>query len=66
MYKHGISLFRSVFTLLRTLPAWKLARRLRSQRNGKFSILLRVDNMAEATSIHSSDVLGFGEPRSFH
>ncbi|KAI1798162.1 autophagy-related protein 13-domain-containing protein [Ganoderma leucocontextum] len=47
MYKHGIPLFRSIFTLLRVLPAWKLARRLRRRvggnRNGNFSIQLRVD-----------------------
>ncbi|KAK7689353.1 hypothetical protein QCA50_007144 [Cerrena zonata] len=66
IYKHGISLFRSAFTYLRILPAWKLARRLRSQRNGKFSIVLRVDGMAEASSIHSSDVLGFGAPVHNH
>ncbi|CAL1710854.1 unnamed protein product [Somion occarium] len=66
IYKHGISLFRSMFTLLRILPAWKLARRLRSQRNGKFSIELRVEGMGEDSSISAHDILGFGTPVHNH
>lgn len=43
IYKHGIPLFRSVFTLLRIMPSWKLHRRLRRNRNGaQFSIQVRV------------------------
>ncbi|KAI8970887.1 autophagy-related protein 13-domain-containing protein [Trametes punicea] len=61
MYKHGIPLFRSIFTLLRVLPAWKLARRLRRRvgggRNGNFSIQLRVDSVDG--SIRTDDILGF-------
>ncbi|KAI9063594.1 hypothetical protein FKP32DRAFT_1552003, partial [Trametes sanguinea] len=61
MYKHGIPLFRSIFTLLRVLPAWKLARRLRRRvgvgRNGHFSIQLRVDSVDG--SIRSDDILSF-------
>ncbi|CDO75852.1 hypothetical protein BN946_scf184833.g3 [Trametes cinnabarina] len=61
MYKHGIPLFRSIFTLLRVLPAWKLARRLRRRvgggRNGNFSIQLRVDSVDG--SIRSDDILSF-------
>ncbi|KAG6896830.1 hypothetical protein C0992_005785 [Termitomyces sp. T32_za158] len=40
-YKHGISLFRSLFTLLRVLPAWKLHKRLR-RRTASLGITLRV------------------------
>ncbi|OSD08063.1 hypothetical protein PYCCODRAFT_1402208, partial [Trametes coccinea BRFM310] len=61
MYKHGIPLFRSIFTLLRVLPAWKLARRLRRRvggaRNGHFSIQLRVDSVDG--SIRPDEVLSF-------
>ena len=68
IYKHGISLFRSVFTLLRLLPSWKLAKRLRRRpgggnRNGNFSIKLRVEGMDQGRS-PSSDVFGFGESYS--
>ncbi|KAI0746825.1 autophagy-related protein 13-domain-containing protein [Daedaleopsis nitida] len=49
MYKHGIPLFRSIFTLLRVLPAWKLARRLRRR--------LRVD--AVDSSIRADEVMTF-------
>ena len=63
MYKHGIPLFRSIFTLLRVLPAWKLARRLRRRvggnRGGNFSIQLRVDSVD--SSVHAGDVMSFGE-----
>ena len=63
MYKYGIPLFRSIFTLLRILPSWRLARRLRRRvggnRNGNFSILLRVDGVE--SSIHRNDILDFGE-----
>ena len=62
MYKHGIPLFRSIFTLLRVLPAWKLARRLRRRvggnRGGNFSIQLRVDGF---DGIDRSEVMTFGE-----
>ncbi|KAH9950808.1 autophagy-related protein 13-domain-containing protein [Amylocystis lapponica] len=57
MYKHAISLFRSIFTLLRILPTWKLARRLRRRGNGtgNFSIQLRVDE----GNTSASNILGF-------
>ncbi|KAI0070745.1 hypothetical protein K474DRAFT_1669744 [Panus rudis PR-1116 ss-1] len=61
-YKHGLSLFRSLFTLLRILPAWKLARRLRRTRNGNMKIELRVEGSSEATP----DVLSFGTPVHNH
>lgn len=63
MYKHGIPLFRSIFTLLRVLPAWKLARRLRRRvggnRGGNFSIQLRVDGVE--SGIPAGHVMSFGE-----
>ena len=66
MYKHGIPLFRSIFTLLRVLPAWKLARRLRRRvggsRNGNFSIQLRVDG--PDGDIRANEVLSLGEYRT--
>ncbi|KAJ8456691.1 hypothetical protein ONZ51_g11976 [Trametes cubensis] len=64
IYKHGIPLFRTIFTLLHVLPAWKLARRLRGRggggvgrRNGNFSIQLRVDSVDG--SIRPEDILSF-------
>lgn len=59
IYKHGISLFRSIFTLLRILPAWKLARRLRRPAGGNFSIIVKVEG-SEFGALNG--VLGFGEP----
>ncbi|KAG6860393.1 hypothetical protein C0995_011672 [Termitomyces sp. Mi166 len=41
IYKHGILLFRSLFTLLMVLPAWKLHKRLR-RRAASLGITLRV------------------------
>ncbi|EMD36379.1 hypothetical protein CERSUDRAFT_115375 [Gelatoporia subvermispora B] len=38
LYKNGIQLFRSVYTLLRVLPAWRMAR----ARRRRFVLLLRV------------------------
>ncbi|KZT71074.1 hypothetical protein DAEQUDRAFT_135657 [Daedalea quercina L-15889] len=60
IYKHGISLFRSIFTLLRILPAWKLARRRRTggNRNGNFTIELRVAGQGHG----GGNVLGFDAP----
>ncbi len=59
IYKLGISLFRSIFTLLRMLPAWKLARRLRRPA-GNFAIQVRVEAMENRGS---DGILGFGKPR---
>lgn len=67
MYKHAIPLFRSIFTLLRILPAWKLARRLsgRGGVNGHFSIQLRVQGQGldDTESIPIDGILDFGESR---
>ncbi|EPS95097.1 hypothetical protein FOMPIDRAFT_1054486 [Fomitopsis schrenkii] len=60
IYKHGISLFRSIFTLLRILPAWKLARRRRTggNRNGNLTVELRLAGHGQS----GGNVLGFDAP----
>lgn len=61
IYKQGISLFRSIYTLLRILPAWKLGRRLRDSRVRNFSIVVKL----VSTGSDSPDgILGFGEEAS--
>ncbi len=63
VYKHGIGLFRSIYTLLRVLPTWKLHKRLRrrvavpSNRNVNLNIELRVRSGRD-----QGGVLGFGKP----
>ena len=63
VYKHGIGLFRSIYTLLRVLPTWKLHKRLRrrvavpSNRNANLNIELRVRSGRD-----QDGVLGFGKP----
>ncbi|KAH0582267.1 Autophagy-related protein 13 [Termitomyces sp. J132] len=54
IYKHCILLFRSLFTLLRVLPAWKLHKRLR-RRTASLGITLRVcsDNDSDVLSLTS-------------
>ncbi|KAF9531461.1 autophagy-related protein 13-domain-containing protein [Crepidotus variabilis] len=44
IYKHGIILFRSIFSLLRILPTWKFYKRLRRRtgKNGGLSIQLHI------------------------
>ncbi|EPQ51250.1 hypothetical protein GLOTRDRAFT_141074 [Gloeophyllum trabeum ATCC 11539] len=63
IYKHGIPLYRSLFTLLRILPAWALFKRLRrrtsgANRNANFSIRLHVQSANERLE----GILGFGTP----
>ncbi|KZT25942.1 hypothetical protein NEOLEDRAFT_1132998 [Neolentinus lepideus HHB14362 ss-1] len=60
MYKHGIPLFRSLFTLLRLLPAWTLFKRLRRRTgganwNGNLGIRLHIRSSNEVLE----GVLGF-------
>ncbi|SRR5258708_415550 len=63
VYKHGIGLFRSIYTFLRVLPTWKLHKRLRrrvvvpSNRNANLNIELRVRSGRD-----QNGVLGFGKP----
>jgi autophagy-related protein 13 len=69
IYKHCITLFRSLFSLLRILPAWRLHKRLRRRtgggnRNGSLGIRLRVRGlgMDEGDSIAVDEsILGFGK-----
>lgn len=47
IYKHGIPLFRSLYSLLRILPTWRLCKRFRRRagvpsRNGQMRIEIRV------------------------
>ncbi|KAI0266400.1 autophagy-related protein 13-domain-containing protein [Gloeopeniophorella convolvens] len=62
VYKHGIGLFRSIYTLLRVLPAWKLHKRLRrriaipTNRNVNLSIELRVRTAREPDGLLGFDV----------
>lgn len=60
-YKHGISLFRSLFTLLRVLPAWKLHKRLR-RRTASLGITLKVrsTNDPDIISLTSESFPMFG------
>ncbi|KIJ16059.1 hypothetical protein PAXINDRAFT_168678 [Paxillus involutus ATCC 200175] len=63
IYKHGIPLFRSLFSLLRILPSWKLFMKLRRRmstpyRNGNLSIQLRIKGFDDGLT----DILDFGVP----
>lgn len=66
IYKHGIPLFRSIYSLLRILPSWKLYKKLRRRtsnayRNGNLSIHLRVKGLDDGVS--ATDILDFGKSR---
>ncbi|KAH7890632.1 autophagy-related protein 13-domain-containing protein [Phlebopus sp. FC_14] len=63
IYKHGIPLFRSLFSLLRILPSWKLFNKLRRRmrgpyRNGNMSIQLRIKGLDDGLT----NILGFDTP----
>ena len=62
IYKHGIILFRSLFSLLRVLPSWKFYKRLKRRvgRNGHLGIQLRVRPSGGGVEMDRS-ILGFGE-----
>lgn len=65
IYKHGIPLFRSIYSLLRILPSWKLYKKLRRRtsnayRNGNLSIHLRVKGLDDGVSV--TDILDFDMP----
>jgi autophagy-related protein 13 len=65
IYKHGIILFRSLFSLLRVLPSWKFYKRLKRKvggvnRNGHLGIQLRVRPSGGGVETDRS-ILGFGE-----
>ncbi|KAH9965322.1 autophagy-related protein 13-domain-containing protein [Russula dissimulans] len=62
IYKHGIGLFRSIYTLLRVLPTWKLHKRLRrrgvvpSNRNANLNIELHVRSGRDLDGVLGFDV----------
>ncbi|KZV74178.1 hypothetical protein PENSPDRAFT_749484 [Peniophora sp. CONT] len=62
MYKHGIAVFRAVYSLLRVLPVWALRRRL--ARRSNFGLIFRVRSPATATATANDDVLRFGRALS--
>ena len=51
VYKQSISVFRSMFTLLRVQPAWKLFRRLRRPESSNLAIHVRVADRAREDRI---------------
>jgi autophagy-related protein 13 len=68
IYKHGIILFRSVFSLLRVLPSWKFYKRLKRKiggvnRNGHLGIQLRVRSCGSTET--DRNILGFGKSPTF-
>ena len=57
IYKHGMALFRSIYTLLRTLPAWALYKRIRRRilaHSSALSISLRLRPRSSPSSSQSS------------
>ncbi|KAF5378987.1 hypothetical protein D9757_009111 [Collybiopsis confluens] len=63
LYKHGIPLFRSLYTLLRILPSWKLSKRFRNRRNGTGGLGMQVRVMGDPGSgVDNSAVMDFGTP----
>ncbi|KAJ3966918.1 autophagy-related protein 13-domain-containing protein [Lentinula raphanica] len=63
LYKHGISLFRSLYSLLRVLPAWKLSKRLRTRRPnaGGLGVQVRVKG-DPGSGLDESLVMRFDSP----
>jgi autophagy-related protein 13 len=57
-YKHGIAIFRSVYALLRLMPAWKLYKRLR-RRNAHLGLEIKLRIMTAEAS-NEQGLLGFG------
>lgn len=66
VYKHIMSVIRSLYTLLRFLPTWKICKRLRRRpggivRNGHLGIALRAQlRGAEASQSEGMRYLDFG------
>ncbi|KIK51133.1 hypothetical protein GYMLUDRAFT_65002 [Collybiopsis luxurians FD-317 M1] len=60
VYKQGIPFFRSVYSLLRLLPAWKLSTQLKSRGDGNGGLGIRVRAKADPGSgVDESAVLSF-------
>ncbi|KIK58073.1 hypothetical protein GYMLUDRAFT_45621 [Collybiopsis luxurians FD-317 M1] len=63
VYKHGIPMFRSLYSLLRVLPAWKLSKRFRTRRNGTGGLGIQVRVKGDPGSgVDRSTVMHFGSP----
>ena len=65
IYKHAIATVRSMYTLLRTLPAWRLCKRSRRGRGGNLNLVLRMRVRGPGAGAEGEDegvmrVLGFG------
>lgn len=65
VYRHGMVLFRSIYTLLRTLPAWSLYKRIRRRtgglaRTGALSVSLRLRHSVHDDPASSTSTLAFG------
>ncbi|KAL5505015.1 ATG13 [Sanghuangporus vaninii] len=69
VYKHIMSVIRSLYTLLHVLPAWRICKRLRRRpgqgaRNGQLGLMLRVRARGTDSSADDNGYLGFDEPLS--
>ncbi|KAI5120072.1 hypothetical protein M0805_002633 [Coniferiporia weirii] len=70
VYKHTMAVFRSLYTLLRVLPTWRVCKRLRrrpgaSTRNGNLGVVLRVRvRNGDASASADTRYLGFDTPLS--
>ncbi|KAJ3989234.1 autophagy-related protein 13-domain-containing protein [Lentinula detonsa] len=64
LYKHGIPLFRSLYSLLRVLPAWKLSKRFKTRRlNGTGALGVQVRVRGDPGSgLDESIVMRFDSP----
>jgi hypothetical protein len=63
VYKQAISLFRSVYTLLRILPSWKLQRKLRRSRGTASSSNLGIEiqlGIGKPLDVDDDTTAGFG------
>ncbi|KAH8108347.1 autophagy-related protein 13 [Phellopilus nigrolimitatus] len=71
VYKQAMSVFRSLYTLLRVLPAWRICKCLRRRpgagnRNGHLGVMMRVRARGDSSS-KNTRILGFGTPDArFH
>ncbi|KAL5521052.1 hypothetical protein ACEPAG_8974 [Sanghuangporus baumii] len=69
VYKHIMSVIRSLYTLLHVLPVWRICKRLRRRpgqgaRNGQLGLMLRVRSRGTDGSADDNGYLGFDEPLS--
>jgi len=63
VYKQSISLFRSLYTLLRILPSWKLQRRFRRSRGTTSSSNLGIEirlSIGKPLDADDDIIAGFG------